>query len=181
MNSLQVKKRYWCSEENCIFLRFFRSKLGHLKRDSSCLWEVTAMSPCKLSKCPDIFPRLPFLSLSPASLYIQLSFPLPLGSSHRFLCLYLCSKASFSLFEHAALPSAMCTHTEALCLEMLSPGEDLPCAPSQPACCQATQHHMDFTPKLQHKLCTGDFPLVPPKADLADMGTVRSEMVRCLQ
>ncbi|XP_053811560.1 uncharacterized protein LOC128795098 isoform X2 [Vidua chalybeata] len=27
------------------------------------------------------------------------------------------------------------------------PGEDLPCAPSLSACCQATQHHMAFTPK----------------------------------
>lgn len=81
----------------------------HLKRDSSCLWEVTAMSPCKLSECPDIFPGLLFLSLSPASLYIQLDFHLPLGSSHVFVPVSLLQGKSLSV--GACRPSFCYVHT----------------------------------------------------------------------
>lgn len=38
------------------------------------------------------------------------------------------------------------------CSSQHSPAEGLPCAPSLPACYQATQHHADLTPNLQNKM-----------------------------
>lgn len=127
----------------------------HLKRHRSCPREVTAKSPC-CSVSVQVT-SLGSSSLSDFSLfpYPQINFCFPLGSSHVFVFVPVVQDMSLSAGAHS--PSLCCVHTRAGTVAgdaplRHSPGEDLPCAPSLPACCQATQHHMDFTPKLRNKL-----------------------------
>lgn len=128
----------------------------HLRRHCSCPWEVTTKSSCS-SASPTYLPWDPLPSPSDFSvfLYPQLDFHFLLGSSHVFVFVPLLQDMSLS--AGARSPSLCYVRTRAGTVAgdaplQHSPGEDLPCAPSLLSCCQATQHHTDFTPKLQNKL-----------------------------